>query len=197
MKQQIIQQRGATLIESIIGIIIFALALLSLLSGVFNSVSKSHQATYQSQATALGHSILTDILSRQFDQNSDADGDFFRCGEHNAAGILIACTASEDLGAESTDGDHSMTFNDVDDFIGCWGEVTRCSASTLTHYPFAQLVDPVSAEKYHNYTIEIQVTYVSMDQSLVTEPSVFKKVTITIYASSYANYTFSAYVGNY
>lgn len=118
MKGSLNTQKGLTLIESIVGIVILGFALSVLVSGVFTSSSTSHKAIYQAQAATLGHSVVTDILSRQFDENSDPNGGKYRCGEKNDSGILISC--STNLGKDGIE-TIAATFNDVDDFIGCWG----------------------------------------------------------------------------
>ena len=190
------RQKGFTLIESIIGIIILGFALLILVTGVFSSASKSHQATYQSQAATLGHSIMTDILSRQFDEHSDPNGGAYRCGEVSAPD---ACSSPNELGrdtiAEKNTTSHSAIFNDVDDFIGCWGEAAQCT-SGLASYPLNRLIDSSSADEYKNFTVEINVAYADVDNR-VTVITQFKKIDITLYASNHAQYTFSAYRGNY
>lgn len=193
MSRMKIHQIGFTLIESIVGIVILGFALSVLVSGVFSSSTKSHQATYQAQAAALGHSIMTDILSRQFDESSDPNGGQYRCGENDKDNNLITCSVN--LGKEEV-GLTSILFNDVDDFIGCWGELSICSSNTLPSYQLNQLIDATSATEYKNFTVEINVAYADVDNS-ATAITQFKKIDITLYASSHAKYTFSAYRGNY
>lgn len=187
-------QRGFTLIESVIGIVLLGFALSVLAMGVFSSSIKSHQATYQAQAAALGHSIMTDILSRQFDENSDPNGGKYRCGEVIPGVLIPSCTSSENLGRDGVES-NSTAFNDVDDFIGCWGESEQCRVG-LVNYALNQLIDQDSADEYKNFTVEINVAYVNIDNQ-TTPITAFKKIDITLYASSYAKYTFSAYRGNY
>lgn len=193
MNRMRINQIGFTLIESIVGIVILGFALSVLVSGVFTSSAKSHQATYQAQAAALGHSIMTDILSRQFDEHSDPNGGQYRCGETLLGLVIPNCTATADLGRDigETSAD---TFNDVDDFIGCWGEAAQCT-SGLANYSLNRLIAQDSAGEYKNFTVEINVAYADVDNSATAIQ--FKKIDITLYASSYAQYTFSAYRGNY
>ncbi|MDD9197084.1 type II secretion system protein [Aliivibrio sp. S3MY1] len=196
MNRMRVSQIGLTLIESIVGIVILGFALSILVSGVFTSSTKSHQATYQAQAAALGHSIMTDVLSRQFDENSDPNGGAYRCGEISAPD---ACSSPNELGrdtiAEKNTTNHSAVFNDVDDFIGCWGEAAQCT-SGVANYSLNQLIDATSAVKYKNFTVEINVAYADVDnrKTAITQ---FKKIDIILYASSHAQYTFSAYRGNY
>lgn len=189
MSRMRVRQAGFTLIESIVGIVILGFALSVLVLGVYTSSTKSHQATYQAQAAALGHSIMTDVLSRQFDENSDPNGGQYRCGENDDN------PCSTGLGKDGTDGLTSVSFNDVDDFIGCWGELSICSSNSLPSYQLNQLIDATSAAEYKNFTVEINVAYANAENS--ETKTQLKKIDITLYASSYAQYTFSAYRGNY
>ena len=189
MSRMRVRQAGFTLIESIVGIVILGFALSVLVLGVYTSSTKSHQATYQAQAAALGHSIMTDVLSRQFDENSDPNGGQYRCGENDDN------PCSTGLGKDGTDGLTSVSFNDVDDFIGCWGELSICSSNSLPSYQLNQLIDATSAAEYKNFTVEINVAYADVENS--ETKTQLKKIDITLYASSYAQYTFSAYRGNY
>lgn len=195
MSRMRVSQIGFTLIESIVGIVILGFALSVLVSGVFTSSTKSHQATYQAQAAALGHSIMTDILSRQFDENSDPNGGQYRCGEIISGVIIPDCTLIADLGADSSGETNAIAFNDVDDFIGCWGESDTCVVANPS-YDLNQLIDQESAAEYKNFTVEINVAYADVDNKS-TAITQYKKIDITLYASSHAKYTFSAYRGNY
>ncbi|MEZ9627015.1 type II secretion system protein [Aliivibrio fischeri] len=193
MKGGLNTQRGLTLIESIVGIVILGFALSVLVSGVFTSSSTSHKATYQAQAATLGHSVVTDILSRQFDENSDPNGGQYRCGEKNDSGTLINC--SSNLGKDGGE-TIAATFNDVDDFIGCWGEVSVCSSTNLPQYQLGDLIGASNADEYKNFTVEIAVNYSDVDGSnTVITP--YKLIKVTLYGSHHAKYSFSAYRGNY
>jgi MSHA pilin protein MshD len=197
MKGYKYNQQGLTLIESVVGIVILGFALSILVSGVFSSSEKSHKATYEAQAAALGHSIMTDILSRQFDQHSDPNGGLYRCGEKNESNILIPCSVT--LGRDGDEQNVSVNtsaFNDVDDFIGCWGKAELCSSNGLINYDFDKLIATDSANEYKNFTVEIQVNYANVDGGSSVSPP-YKKIDITLYASQHARYTFSAYRGNY
>ena len=191
MNQQQHKHKGFTLVESIIGMIIFSFALTVLVMGVYRSSSKSHEIVYQVQASTLGQSILADILHRRFDENSDPNGELYRCGEENKEGEFVACTLTNKLGSDNERS--PVYFNDVDDFIGCWGDEKKCSNSSSAIYSLSDLIGNEGAERYHNFTIEINVNYVDINNEI----PLYKKVTVTLYASSYATYTFSVYRGNY
>lgn len=195
MSRMKVHHIGFTLIESVVGIVILGFALSVLVSGVFTSSTKSHQATYQAQAAALGHSIMTDILSRQFDEHSDPNGGQYRCGETISGVIIPDCTLIADLGSDGSGETNAITFNDVDDFIGCWGDSDTCVVANPS-YDLNQLIDQDSAAEYKNFTVEINVAYADVDNSGAT-PTQYKKIDITLYASSHAQYSFSAYRGNY
>lgn len=193
MRRLLRLQKGLTLIESIIGMIVLGFALSILLSGVFSSAMSSHKATYQAQSATLGHAIMTDMLSRQFDENSDPNGGRYRCGENNAHHEFIRCSVA--LGRDGNE-TKALTFNDVDDFIGCWGEASLCRSSHLAVYPLTDLMDASSAESYKHFAVEINVSYDDVD-ARNTAVTGYKRIVMTLYGSDHARYTFTAYRGNY
>ena len=183
---------GFTLIEIVVGVLVVGFAMTALVITIYSSANKSHEATYQAQAAALGHSIMTDILSRQFDENSDPNGGFYRCGENDVDGNLRPCSSV--LKREESATTHADLFNDVDDFIGCWGSNADCNslASTATRYPLNKLIDESSADEYHNFTVIINVAY-----DLPAGSTLFKRIDLTVNGGQHAQYTFSAFRGNY
>lgn len=71
---------------------------------------------HQIRAAELGQSMLNEIQARAFDENSDRNGGFVRCGETGAD----ACTANDKLGPDTVSGvlESRNSFNDVDDYDG-------------------------------------------------------------------------------
>ena len=77
-----LRQSGFTLIEGIITIVILGIAMVTLTSFLFPQVERSAAPYYQARAAAIGNAFLNEILSRNFDENSDPFGDsVVRCGE--------------------------------------------------------------------------------------------------------------------
>ncbi|MEZ9591020.1 MSHA biogenesis protein MshD [Vibrio breoganii] len=191
---------GFTLIESIIAIVILGIALITLTSFLFPQIAQSAKPFYEVRASALANSLMTEILSRNFDENSDHNGGFYRCGEDDyfdAQGDAISCTLADDFGP---DGDEPPElFNDVDDYVGCW--YTTSQSQTACRLDEAGSLTDIFgndiAEDYLGFRAEVEVVYDNDSRLGLTDKALFKRVTVTITASQYGDFKFSAYRGNY
>ncbi|PMO57249.1 MSHA biogenesis protein MshD [Vibrio breoganii] len=191
---------GFTLIESIIAIVILGIALITLTSFLFPQIAQSAKPFYEVRASALANSLMTEILSRNFDENSDHNGGFYRCGEDDyfdAQGDVISCTLADDFGP---DGDEPPElFNDVDDYVGCWYTTPQSqTACRLTEAgSLTDIFGNDIANDYLGFRAEVEVVYDNDSRLGVTDNDLFKRVTVTITASQFGNFKFSAYRGNY
>jgi MSHA pilin protein MshD len=104
------RHQGFTLIELIVGIVIFAVAMVSVVSFLQPQVKQGIDPIWQVRATSLGQSLSSEILAKSFDHNANLVGGIQRCNES------VACTNSGNLGPES--GENRSTYNDVDDYNG-------------------------------------------------------------------------------
>ncbi|SEF70696.1 type IV pilus modification PilV family protein [Vibrio hangzhouensis] len=185
--------RGMTLIESVVAMVILAIALITLTSFLFPSVKKSAMPHYEVRAAALGQAVLNQILAVSFDEHSDREGGLARCDE---SGVL--CTPPGQLGAESDE--QPAFFNDVDDYIGCWygaNAQQQCGQGL----PLTDIMGGDGVQDYRNFVVNVQVEY-DVDTALggqVTsqQTSQFKKILVEVSASNFAAYRFVAYKGNY
>ncbi|PMO33523.1 type IV pilus modification PilV family protein [Vibrio breoganii] len=194
---------GFTLIESIIAIVILGIALITLTSFLFPQIAQSAKPFYEVRASALANSLMTEILSRNFDENSDHNGGFYRCGEEGYLDdndVAISCTSEGDFGP---DGEITLEppelFNDVDDYVGCW-YTTPQSQSACRLDEAGSLTDIFGndiADDYLGFRAEVEVVYDSDSRLGVTDKALFKRVTVTITASQYGDFKFSGYRGNY
>lgn len=173
------KERGFTLIESVVVIVVMGLAMMTIINFLAPQISRSGDPHYQTRSAALGQSVMSMILARGFDENSDFDGGELRCGEGAAAGIN--CTAEANFGPEEAD---IALYNDVDDYIGCWepGATNGCRDLTL-------LLGENGVTTYNNYRLDVDVTYQIVDQ--------LKRINLTITASNYSPIVLDAYRGNY
>ncbi|MEZ9304176.1 MSHA biogenesis protein MshD [Vibrio breoganii] len=196
---------GFTLIESIIAIVILGIALITLTSFLFPQIAQSAKPFYEVRASALANSLMTEILSRNFDENSDHNGGYYRCGESDYIdddGKIITCTTELGPDGNEVDSDGKRFpefFNDVDDYIGCWYSTpqsqTACrldEAGSLT-----DIFGNDIADDYLGFRAEVEVVYDNDTRLGVTDKDLFKRVTVTITASQYGDFKFSAYRGNY
>ncbi|PWI32013.1 MSHA biogenesis protein MshD [Vibrio albus] len=180
--------KGFTLIESIIAIVIIGIAMVSLTSFLFPLARDSARPHNEVRAAALAQSLMTEILSRGFDENSDPDGGVERCGESEA----LLCSTALGSDGESNPG----AYNDVDDYIGCWVTTTGSEASCDSTLPEAGKLSDIFGneidESYKNFTANVNVVYDSLDSA-----GMHKRIDIVITAGNYGDYSFSAYRGNY
>jgi len=103
--------QGFTLIEVIIGIVTMSIALSIITTLLLPTAEQSAEQIHQIRAAELGQSLMNEIISKSFDENSDRAGGRVRCGENGTS-----CTANADLG---DDGEANVDlFNDVDDYNG-------------------------------------------------------------------------------
>ncbi len=187
--------RGMTLVEMIIAIVLMGVAMAAFTSFLIPQVRDSAIPHYQSRAAAMSQSLMSQILARGFDDNSSFDGGLVRCGEGETGTSQVSCTLSENLGAEET---IISTFNDVDDYIGCWyTQSTQTSCESGTQYPLSNVLGTSMQEDYRNFRVEIGVTYVTEAGAVSSGITDYKRVTMTVYAGQAQPMTLSAIRGNY
>ncbi|MDF4730639.1 MSHA biogenesis protein MshD, partial [Vibrio parahaemolyticus] len=143
------------------------------------------------------------ILSRGFDQWSDFDGGTVRCGEPkdnpHPDNPLNLCSST--LGVDTDygeDASNPSSFNDVDDYIGCWS--TSTTASQCDGFPRGNISDVLGAdstEQYKNFRLEVSVAYDDLTDKAPDEITEYKKVTLRIFAGNTQPLTLTAIKGNY
>jgi MSHA pilin protein MshD len=101
---------GFTLIELIVGIVVLSTALTIIPTLILPATIQSVEQIHQIRAAELGQSMLNEILSKAYDENSDMAGGLLRCGIES-----VACSFDEDAEEE---GESRATFDDVDDYHG-------------------------------------------------------------------------------
>ncbi|HHC6772794.1 TPA: prepilin-type N-terminal cleavage/methylation domain-containing protein [Vibrio parahaemolyticus] len=178
--------RGMTLIEMIIAIVLMGIAMVMLSTALIPQIKDASTSHYQSRAIALGHSMMSQILARNFDHYYDDNGGMLRCGESGAD----ACSL---LGR---DGEASPSaFNDVDDYIGCWyTENTQNSCpSGSEKYQLSDVVGNSADSGYINFRVEVAVKTTELEGSVPK----MKQVKLDIFAGSALAISLVGYRGNY
>lgn len=190
-----IRSRGFTLIESIVVIIVLGIAMVTITSFLVPQVASSADPHYQNRSVALGQSLMNQILARGFDEHSDFDGGLIRCGDAGA----ITCSNPEldELGVDGSE-KTPATFNDVDDYIGCWYTDTTESACTSSpKYPLANILDEEIKDSYANFRVEVSVFYdQNMDGINDNAIGTMKRIELQIFGGN-NRYSVIAYKGNY
>lgn len=153
-------QHGFTLIELIVGIVVLTISLSIVSTLIAPAEEKSVDNVLQIKASVLAQSLMNDITSRAFDDNSDMSGGLVRCDETGA----LPCTTT--LGPEpDEDPNDRNTFDDVDDFNGFSDYVNATD-------------NPIDGG-YSQFTILITVTYAGTELGL-TNNTLAKRITVTV-----------------
>ncbi|MFY8273751.1 type IV pilus modification PilV family protein [Pseudoalteromonas sp. SSDWG2] len=161
-------QRGFTLIELVVGILAFVVALAIVTDFVAPLAKKSTEQLAQLKAAKLGSSVMNEILLLSYDENSDRSPPFLRCDE-KAQG----CSAV--LGPEEAD---PTLYNDVDDYNG-------------------YTVNDVGGD-YPGYQIAVTVVLDGdYSQPTVDNLQLAKRIDLAVTTPEQEVYRFQAYRGNY
>jgi len=161
---RIVNLRGFTLIEVIIGIVVFSISLSIVSVLIIPAEEKSADQVLQVKAAELGQSLLNDISSRAFDENSDMAGGLVRCGEPLNSNL---CTDEGDFGSDSPgeDSNDRSSFDDVDDFHGY---TLHLNANNQNLH-----------QGYTNFDLLVEVTYDGLSIGLANNDAA-KKITVTV-----------------
>ncbi|WP_257981397.1 type IV pilus modification PilV family protein, partial [Aeromonas salmonicida] len=73
--------RGFTLIELIVGIVLLAVALTGILGLLINQAPQAVDPVQQVRAAQLAQRLAGEMLQKSFDEQSDHNGGRYRCGE--------------------------------------------------------------------------------------------------------------------
>ncbi|PSW04554.1 type II secretion system protein [Photobacterium lipolyticum] len=201
------KNKGFTLIEGIIAIVIMGIAMVTLTSFLFPQIEQSATPHYQARASALANAFMTEILARKFDHNSDDNGERVRCDDNAHPDDLPVFTpkeCSKELGEDKVQGtvnkEDRTQLNDVDDYIGCWvGENRSC---TDPRGNIADVLGDGINEQYKNFVVSVNVFYDANFDNQADDASVkanrrHKRINLTVDAGRYGTYQFSAYRSNY
>ncbi|MHA2717523.1 type IV pilus modification PilV family protein [Vibrio owensii] len=179
--------RGMTLIEMIIAIVLMGIAMVMFSTALIPQIKDASTSHYQSRAIALGHSMMSQILARNFDHYYDDNGGMLRCGENGAD----VCSPPGRDDKETS----PSAFNDVDDYIGCWyTESTQNSCpSGSEKYQLSDVVGSSADSSYINFRVEVAVETTELEGSVPK----MKQVKLDIFAGSALAISLVGYRGNY
>lgn len=158
---------GFTLLELVIGIVVFTISLTVVLSLIVPQAEQTAEPFRQVKAAKLGQSLMNDILSRSYDENSDRSPPFETC---NAKG-----NCSTTLGPGEANEDD---YDDVDDYNGY---TVNDVGGNYSSFGFTVTVDYDS----------------DLNDSTPTDGLMFKRIDIAVTAPDGQVYNFSAYRGSY
>lgn len=202
-------QRGFTLVELIIGIIVFAIALSIVTVVVVPSASRSVDPMMQVRAAELAQSLLNEISSKSFDENSDRLNGQIRCNE-DLDGDEEDRTPSEfdtDIGerpctlegALGPDGEDRDEYDDVDDYDGLMEPDTGDGIDEIRNSTGQDLVVN-NRSLYHGFIAEVEVFY-DGNYDGVKDNWAFdqnaKLIRVTITTPTDQTYQFTTYRSNF
>jgi MSHA pilin protein MshD len=163
---------GFTLIETVIAIVVFAVAMTFLIVAFNPATTQSADPILQIRAAELAQSYMEEIMSKRFDENNGV-GSRTRCGEAGQP----ACSAS--LGPDG--GESRATFDDVDDYHGLDEAPTDALGNLRANYSSA-------------YRVSVSVSYAGGDLGLNANDA--KRIDLVVQAPNQSSYNFTFYKTN-
>ena len=167
-------QKGATLVELIMTIVIISVAIAGVVGAFSLIVGRSADPLNQTRAVALSQRYMDEILFKKFDESSPVGG-----GQVDASDV--ACSA-----AEMDDGESRSGYDDVDDYDDVTDEI-----------PSDYWASSNPEIGYEQYKVNISVTCVSDPLAELGVDVLSKRIDITVTDPSGNDYIFSAYRGNF
>lgn len=167
-----LRAKGFTLIELVVGMVVFAVAMSMLLSVILPQAQRSVDPILQIRAAKLANSLLREIQAKQFDANSTP-----------SAGCSVAtCTPSANFGAA---GQNRDDFSDVDDYHGF--VINGSLLASGEQY----------ADIYTGYSLGVSViydgNYIGVDDGNINA----KLITVTVTMPNDEAISFATYRGNF
>jgi len=180
----LINQKGFTLIEIIVGIITLSIAFTVLTTLIYPLVNQSAEQVHQIRAAELAQSTINEILGKAFDENSDMSGGYLRCGEDQDADGDIEgdelCSTS--LGSDGVE--TRSTYNDVDDYDNL-NTIEDSAGNALDYVGFSI-----------NVSVVYDGDYDGVDDANNNNP-VAKLITVSITTPQDFTFVFSVYKANF
>lgn len=135
------RERGITLVEMVITIVVLAIALLGITAAISGGIGRSGDTLVETRAVALAQSYLDEIFGKRFDENSHPRG---------IPPCRTNCTAEGSFGPDAGETER-YHYDDVDDYDG----LTEGAGAT------GPLQDSEGQDRtgYANYRVEISVRY--------------------------------------
>jgi len=174
------KQSGFTLIEVIVGIVVFSISIALVMNLIVPAEQQSADQGQQIKAAELGQGMLDEILGRAFDHNSDMVGSIWRCDETGRSD----CT--DLLGPEAGENTRAV-FNDVDDYNGFTLKVDS--------------TDNPLDDGYNSFEIAVNVIYdgntLGLNDPTVDNNRLAKRITVTVITPLKTAVTFAGYKSNF
>lgn len=189
------RQRGLSLIEMVVTIVILAIALTGLTASIRSGMGRSTAAGIELQAVALAHAYLDEILVKRFDERTRNRG-IPPC--RATAPPARQCTAEGSFGPDG--GETRARYDDVDDYHGL--DEGDGQATPL------QDANGNTRVGYDNFRVTVDVRYINIGAgeeenglgvgSELDDQFDAKHVTVTVYYRGLTDgFDFGAYAVNF
>jgi MSHA pilin protein MshD len=174
---------GFTLIELVVGIVVFSIALVLFTSLIVPQAIRSVDPIFQIRASELGQSLMNEITSKSFDEGSDRSGGATLCD-------ATTCTATTNLGPDGSE--TRISYDDVDDYHGL-----NVSDGNIKN-SLNQTVVLNGSNLYQGFSLNVSVFYdAAMDGTADTVVGNTKLITVTVTTPNNEDIIFSAFRSNY
>ncbi len=179
-------QQGFTLVELVIGMVVLAVAFALITSVLGPMMQNSSQTWHQVRAAELGHSLMNEITSRVFDENTPRGTNYLRCGQSGANACIASIPVCPASGlSTSTEEASRDLFDDVDDY-----HCLRLSGAQLSN-----ALNESLAATYAQYQLSVEVSYAGADLALAN--NLAKRIDIAITTPEGEVLAFRSYKGNW
>jgi MSHA pilin protein MshD len=185
-------QKGFTLIETIIGIVVLSIAFSILTTLIYPLSNQSAEQVHQIRAAELGQSMINEILGKAFDENSDMSGGYYRCGDDiNNDGEIKPIDGENTCSTilQNEESDDREFYDDVDDYQGLVVIENSLGEST-------------GSDIYIGYQVNVTVVNDgdydgNPDGNSITTNFTAKLITVTVTTPQGFDFVFSAYKANF
>ena len=160
MKQNISHQKGFSLIETIMVVVVLAIAIPSLLLRIWTGTRASANGEYTTIANHLAEDLMEEILEKRWDENTPSGGGTIPNGSK---------TAPASFG--TAEGETRTTFDDIDDYHGLSENPPKDATNT-------------SMTGYDDFTRTVSIIYVdtsNLNTAVVSTPRPdYKQIAVTV-----------------
>jgi MSHA pilin protein MshD len=172
-------ERGFTLIELVVGMMVIAIAIVMLTSMLFPQADRAAKTLHRVRSAELAHSVMNEIWGKRYDQNTNPNGGVPACGSSagSACSYALAVDGPPFLGPDGSETRNN--FNDVDDYDGL-SELSKMLDSSQTY-----------AQAYPRYKLTVIVKY--LDSATKAQ----KLITVAVTTPANEVITYQALRSNY
>ena len=160
-------QKGVTLIEMVITIVILGIALSALISSLSSGISQSATPLWESRSLELTQAYLDEILAMKFDGTQPLGG-----------GVVSGVCAI------STDGQSRANFDDVDDYDG------------LNDSPPQLIESSLDMSTYSDFSVLVSVSCSGTELNL-SDDAFAKRIVVTVNVPGGQSRSVAVYKGNF